>query len=263
MAQAMAEDIRTLKSQLDKEREDRRKIEEEYSLKESRFRDLESTVEKVKEEKKNVYGQIINDDIKPWMSKFKERIKNDKELMSSFDTIDNTLKKGLDNAFMNDEEKSLFRFVESVASADKVTSSTLDGLLKTEQAWGVKYEELMKEKAILEEEKQKREKELEQASLEKEEVVEKLKKELEELRATVGRAQNNINNVDGHFVGEHVDTPSSVAPTPSAPVVAPTVTATASKNSGKFESIFDFRARNDWRSRFPDPGVSKYSTQFK
>lgn len=266
MSQAMAEDIRALKTQLDKERDERKRIEEELSKRENHYKELESTVEKVKAEKKDVYGHIINEDIKPWMTRFKEKVKDDKELVQSFDTIDSTLKKGLDNAFMNEEEKSLFRFVESVASADKVTSSTLAQLLRTEQEWGQKYEDLMKQKEAIEKEAAMRSKELEESTALKEKMVEDLKKELEELRATAMRAQNNINNVEGHFEGAapavETGAPPAVVPAVVPAVGAPTVTATASRNKGKFDSIFDFRPRTDWRTRYADPGVSSSSPMF-
>lgn len=283
MTSAMAEDLRAMKAQLDKERAEREQLMVQMKERETHTKALEDTVEKVKDEKKKVYTNIINEDIKPWMDKKREAAKDDDELMQSIDHIDTSLKTGLDNAFMDNKEKSLLRFVESVASAEKITSSTLAQMLKTEQEWGKKYEDLMKQKEEIEKAAGEKAKELEESSALKEKMVEDLKKELEELKATAAKAQEqasaNPNNVEGHFdnkEGEQGQAPpaseeaspmetdaAQQSQPPAATQVQPAeVTATASANAGKFDSIFDFRPRANWRSSFADPGISQHSTQF-
>lgn len=279
MSQAMAQDLRAMKEQLEKERAERESLIKQMKEKETHTKALEDTVERVKDEKKKVYTNIINEDIKPWMDKKFEAAKGDDELVSSLDHINSSLKSGLDNAFMDNKEKSLLRFVESVASAEKVTSSTLEKLLKTEAEWGQKYEDLMKQKEEIEKQASDKAKELEDSAALKEKMVEDLKKELEELKATAAKAQEqasaNPNNVEGHFdgdkKGEITDktdvAPMDVTPTEQQMAAPPAqvaeVTATASSNNqGKFESIFDFRPRANWRSSFQDPGISQHSTQF-
>lgn len=273
MTSAMAEDLRAMKEQLDKERKERESLLSQMSERENHTKALEKTVEQVKDEKKKVYSNIINEDIKPWMEKKREQAKDDDELMKSIDHIDTSLNAGLDNAFMEPREKSLLRFVESVASAEKVTSSTLAGLLKTEQEWGQKYEKLMETKAEIEKQASEKAKELEESAKLKEEMVNKLKAELEELKATADQAQKkaeaNPNNVDGHFdgekkgdVGEGTDGPPAATPVEPAAAAAPAVTATASGVANTFDSIFDFRPRANWRSAFTDPGISNNSSQF-
>lgn len=277
MTSAMAEDLRAMKEQLNKERKEREDLLLQMNERETHTKALEQTVEQVKDEKKKVYGNIINEDIKPWIEKKREAAKDDDELMKSIDHIDTSLNAGLDNAFMEPKEKSLLRFVESVASAEKVTSSTLAGLLKTEQEWGAKYEKLMETKAEIEKQASEKAKELEESAKLKEEMVTKLKAELEELKATADQARKkaeaNPNNVDGHFDGadkvEAVAAPMETdgsAPTPPAatPVepAAHAVTATASSETKSFVNIFDFQPRSNWRSSFTDPGISRNSTQF-
>ena len=176
---------------------------------------------------------------------------------------------------MDNKEKSLLRFVESVASAEKITSSTLAQMLKTEQEWGKKYEDLMKQKEEIEKAVGEKAKELVESSALKEKMIEDLKKELDELKATAAKAQEqasaNPNNVHGHFdekEGEQKQTQEApmetdVVEAPPAATQQPTeVTATASSNALKFDSIFDFRPRRNWRSTFADPGISQHSTQF-
>lgn len=282
MTSAMAEDLRAMKEQLDKERKEREQLLDQMKERETHTAALEKTVEQVKDEKKKVYSNIINEDIKPWMEKKREAAKDDDELMKSIDHIDTSLQTGLDNAFMEPKEKSLLRFVESVASAEKVTSSTLAAMLKTEQEWGKKYEDLMKQKEEIEAKASEKAKELEESTALKEKMVEDLKKELEELKATAAKAKEqaeaNPNNVEGHFsaekqgdsqVGQKVapmetcsDTSNIPPAATSVEPAAPAVTATASSSANTFESIFDFRPRANWRSSFTDPGVSRHSTQF-
>lgn len=277
MTSAMAEDLRAMKEQLNKERKEREDLLLQMNERETHTKALEQTVEQVKDEKKKVYGNIINEDIKPWIEKKREAAKDDDELMKSIDHIDTSLNAGLDNAFMEPKEKSLLRFVESVASAEKVTSSTLAGLLKTEQEWGEKYEKLMETKAEIEKQASEKAKELEESAKLKEEMVTKLKAELEELKATADQARKkaeaNPNNVDGHFDGadkvEAVAAPmetggSAHVPPAATPVepAAPAVTATASSETKSFVNIFDFQPRSNWRSSFTDPGISRNSTQF-
>jgi chromosome segregation ATPase len=276
MTSAMAEDLRAMKAQLDKERAEREQLMTKMKERETHTKALEDTVKKVKDEKKKVYTNIINEDIKPWMDKKREAAKDDDELMQSIDHIDTSLKTGLDNAFMDNKEKSLLRFVESVASAEKITSSTLARMLRTEQEWGEKYEDLMKQKEEIEKAASEKARELEESSAIKEKMVEDLKKELEELKATAAKAQErasaNPNNVEGHFDKKEggqeqatlmeTDAVQRSQPPVASQVQPAEVTATASANAGKFDSIFDFRPRYNWRSSFADPGVSQYSTQF-
>lgn len=275
MTTAMAEDLRAMKTQLDKERAEREQLMAQMQERERHTKVLEDTVEKVKDEKKKVYTTIINEDIKPWMDKKREAAKDDDELMQSIEHIDTSLKTGLENAFMDNKEKSLLRFVESVASAEKITSSTLAQMLKTEQEWGKKYEDLMKQKEEIEKAAGEKAKELAESSALKEKMVEDLKKELEELKATAAKAQEqasaNPNNVHGHFdekEGEQKQTQQApmetdaVETSPAATQQPTEVTATASSNALKFDSIFDFRPRRNWRSTFADPGISQHSTQF-
>lgn len=282
MTSAMAEDLRAMKDELDKERKERDQLLEQMKERETHTAALERTVEQVKDEKKKVYSNIINENIKPWMEKKREAAKDDDELMNSIDHIGTSLKTGLDNAFMEPKEKSLLRFVESVASAEKVTSSTLASMLKTEQEWGKKYEDLMKQKEDIEAKAGEKAKELEESTALKEKMVEDLKKELEELKATAAKAKEqaeaNPNNVEGHFSGEKQEesqrgsgeapaesgSGGTAMPPAAIPVepAAPAVTATASSSTKTFQSIFDFTPRSNWRSSFTDPGVSRHSTQF-
>lgn len=126
-------------------------------------------------------------------------------------------------------------------------------MLKTEEAWGKKYQTLVDSKK---EEDLKKE-ELEKSVKLKESMLADLKKELEDLKTSVEKNKSSINNSAAHFDTEMTETPQLEQAKETLPVVAATASNERAPASG-IESLFDFRPRSNWRSAYPDPGpVSK------
>lgn len=265
MAKGLAEDLKILQAELQEQKRLREEAEKRENERLEYLKQLEANVEQVKTEKKEQYGKILSEDVNPFFQKMKEQAKQDPKLVGAIEQMENTLKTGHENAFMKPEEQNTLRLVSAIASADAIRSSDLERLLKTEAEWGAKYEDLMKQKTELEEQTAAKAKELEEAANLKEKMVEDLKKELEELKA---QASKNINNSDAHFEKKEesteevtpkaMETDQTVAaPVESAPVAAPVVQATASSQKrGGIDTLFDFRPRADWRTKFPDPGFA-------
>jgi len=260
MAKGLAEDLKILQKELEEQKKLRAEAEKRDAERLEYLKQLEANVEQVKLEKKEQYGQILEQDINPFFTKMKDSAKEDPKLVGAIEQMENTLHTGHANAFMNQEEQNTLRLVSAIASADAIRSSDLERLLKTEAEWGVKYEELMKQKSMIETETAAKEKELKEASELKEKMVEDLKKELEELKA---QASSDINNSNAHFENKeentHMNTGkvTEVAPPDSLEAPAPMVQATASaQKRGGIDTLFDFRPRTSWRTEFPDPGMA-------
>ena len=256
IAKTLANDLRTLKAELDKEREMRNKAEARERERQEYLDKLESSVNQVKEEKKVQYGRILDEDVMPYLDKLKkESASSDPKLNTAIEQMEGTLKTGLDNAFMDESENNTLRLVSAIASADKHRSSDLERLLRTEQEWGQKYEDLMKQKTEIEAANELKAKELEESATLKEKMVEDLKKELEELKATAEKTKSNINNTEAHFEKDS-KLEDNATESPVTLTQTPVVQATASgnKRSNGIDSLFDFRPRADWYSTIPDPG---------
>lgn len=243
IAKTLANDLRVIKSELDKEKEIRAELEKKNLERENYLKNLENSVQKVKQEKKEQYGKILQTDVLPYLNKLKKE--EDPKLNNAIKQMEGTLKTGLENAFMAEEENNTLRLVSAIASADRHRSSDLERLLTTENEWGQKYENLMSQKKAIEEIKEKKEKELLEKFNEKNTMIDNLKKELEFLRE---KADKNINNTSSHF---HENSSSNITTTP---IIQATASNKPSTNG--IDSLFDFRPQTDWYSEFTDPGRS-------
>jgi hypothetical protein len=215
---------------------------------------LESDMEQVKNEKKRVYSDIIDKDIKPYLTKMKQA--GDSNVVTAVEHMENTLRAGHENAFMNPDEQNTLRFVSAIASADAIRSSELAGLLTSEQEWGTKYEALLKQNQEIKTSMEEQLRQQEAANALKDKMVQDLKEELDKLK-------KSVNNRDGHFsdtaVVEEENSNSMVPLTKSTTAVVGSV---ASSGAVGIDSIFDFRRpslfsfepKKDWRSTFPEPG---------
>eukprot|EP00515_Schizochytrium_aggregatum_P015318 CAMPEP_0202079362 /NCGR_PEP_ID=MMETSP0964-20121228/6440_1 /ASSEMBLY_ACC=CAM_ASM_000500 /TAXON_ID=4773 /ORGANISM="Schizochytrium aggregatum, Strain ATCC28209" /LENGTH=323 /DNA_ID=CAMNT_0048646697 /DNA_START=334 /DNA_END=1301 /DNA_ORIENTATION=- len=252
---------------------------------------LEANVNKVKEEKKQHYAELLDKDVLPFLKNIGRSAAGgdgaaasggdaNPHLKRAIEHVEKDLLRGLDDGFMEEEKEANLRVLHAVASAEKVRSSDLERLLRTEAEWGTKYESLMKQKAEIEEAARAKEEETAKAAALKEEMIETLKKELEQVRA---QASGDINNVAGHFdgaaaaavggagaAGVAATAPVTGAGSPGvapqgttpAPSSAPIVAATASnaRESRGFDTLFDFTPRLDWRTAYPDPGRAMSSS---
>lgn len=266
MLKQLANDLRVAQEEAKTASKSNAELQQKERERAEYIQKLETNVNQVKEEKKQVYGEILEKDITPYFTKMKQAA-NDQKLVTAIEQMEQTLKTGHENAFMEPEQQNTLRFVSAVASADAIRSSDLERLLTSEQEWGVKYESLQKQKEELETANAAKQKEYEEANSLKEQMVNDLKAELEKLKGS-------INNTEGHFSNkaavEEENKPMETEPAAPAPstettaAAAPVVAATASgsSTSNGIDSIFDFRRpalfsfepRSDWRTSYPDPG---------
>lgn len=256
MSETLSTDLRRIKEQLDKELKEKEVMKKENEARIAEMEKLRSQVNAVKEEKKQTFSGIIEKDIKPYLESLRKSGESDSRFTSSVDVFEESLNKGLDDAFMSPESMAQLQVVRAAASANQVTSSRLEELFQSQKEWETKFQALQDEKAKLEEQTTISAKELEEQNAAKEKVLEELKKELAELKAVHEKSKTNINNVEAHFKeNEQVakDTSNPIDQTTSsevAPPVAQTVAATASSKSNfcnGFETLFDFTPRSDWK----------------
>jgi len=257
MAKTMANDLRTLQAELNAEKEKRALAEKRDQERQEYLEKLEKSVKAVKEEKIETYGNILKEDVNPYFETLKTGA-SDPKLVSAVEFMQKNLENGLNNAFMDENENHTLRLVTAIASADKVRSSDLERMLKTEKQWGEKYQLLLDEKENLKNETESKHKELEESVKLKSEMLETLKKELDTLRTQAEKNKSNINNTDAHFDVEMTEKIESKNPSSS---LVQTVASAASIPKSGIDSLFDFRPRTNWRSAFPDPGPINRNNQ--
>jgi flagellar biosynthesis GTPase FlhF len=261
MTEVMGADLRSMKDELQREREDKERIVKEQKVREEEFIRMQGHLNAVKEEKKMHYSTVMDKQVRPYLEGLRKSGGDDKRLDDSLSNFQQQLDVGLDNAFMDPSQLATLR-VAVAASADaeaakeknQVTASKLEELFQTQKQWEEKFNSLQEEKNTLEQTRTDTQKEMETANTTKEQMVEDLKKELAELKA---KHDTTLNNAEGHFKPDADVAMTNVTPTISAPVapvapILPTVTtieATASSNFyGGFDTLFDFTPRDGWRS---------------
>lgn len=268
MTEVMGADLRNIKEELKREREEKERIIKEQKEREEEFNRMQKHLNTVKDEKKQYYSGVIDDKVKPYLEALRKQSDGDARLGDSLNHFQKQLDDGLDNAFMDPSQLATLQ-VAVAASADaaaaeaknQVTSSKLEELFQSQKQWEEKFSSLQKEKEEIEKVKTETEKKMEESNSVAAKLAEELKKELSELRA---KHESTITNAEGHFdkaadvamtdapatdnttpavvdTPAHVDTPAPVA-----------VTATASKNFyGGFDTLFDFTPR-EWKSNGRD-----------
>jgi septal ring factor EnvC (AmiA/AmiB activator) len=255
MCKALSNDKRVLNQELAQNKKSSAEFEEKLRAQAVHMKALEENMGRIKEEKKVQYKSMLDAEVLPYFKKLHEGSGSDS---SAIDAMEHTLQKGLENAFMDPAESDTLRFVSAVASADKVRSSDLERLLRTEAEWGAKCESLMLQKTAMEQQTASKLETDGAASKLQNTLMEDLKRELAELKATAAQAAENVLNTDAHFdakVGQSSATRELAAP--AAPVVTESVSATASADAGAgrgMNSLFDFKPNFGWRTSFPDPG---------
>lgn len=265
MTEVLGADLRSMKEELDRERQEKQRIIDEQKAREEEFTRMQNHLNVVKEEKKQYYSNVIDTKVKPYLDDLRKQSDGDARLGDSLTDFQQQLDIGLDNAFMDPRQLATLQVAvaasadaEAAKAKDQVTSSKLEELFQSQKQWEEKFQTLQKEKDELEKVKTDTQKDMEDANVIKEKMVEDLKKELAELKA---KHDTTLTNAEGHFEKE-ADVPMTdvsapmtgvTAPTPVIPSIpAPattTIAATASKNfHGGFDTLFDFSPRDGWRS---------------
>jgi DNA repair exonuclease SbcCD ATPase subunit len=272
MTEVLGADLRSMKEQLEKERQEKQRIIEEQKAREAEFTKMQEHLNRVKEEKKQYYSGMIDSKVKPFLEDLRKQSHNDSRMSDSLSRFENQLNQGLDNAFMDPDQLATLQVAVAASAANQVTSSKLEELFQSQKQWEEKFGALQKEKEELEKAQSDAKKQLEEANSLKEKMVEDLKRELEELKA---KHEKSINNAESHFE-EGVEpkmtdavppaaatTPAATAapvpsmPAPAIPAVSQqttTIPATASDKNfyGGFNTLFDFTPRDSWRSNRRD-----------
>jgi len=238
MTRAMAEDLRAMKAELDAERAAKQAAESSLTERGESLKALESQMERVNAERREQYGELLDKDVVPYLHQLKETLGGkDPKLERSIETMEAGLRSGLENAYADTNAEAGLRVLHAVASANKMNSSTLDGLIKSEHEWGVNYEKLLKEKTALQEEMSA----TAEASAAKDKALEALRAEMDAMRAKSSEA---VSNAESHF---------------ESPPVVVAATASSEEASAGFDSIFDYKPRYNWRTAYPDPGPALQS----
>lgn len=254
MTEVLGADLRNIKEELKREREEKERIVREQQAKEAEYKKMQEQMNGVIAEKKEYYSNVINNNVKPFLEDLKKQSENDSRLSSSMSIFERDLNKGLEDAFMDPSQLATLQVAVAASAANQVTSSKLEKLFQTQKQWEEKYTALQEEKEKLLKEQNESKKEWDSANGVKDKMVEELKKELSEIKA---KYEKSINNADGHFSKnsentkmEDVEMTAETVDAPPAPVEnAQTIAATASASyHGGFGTLFDFTPRTNWRS---------------
>lgn len=265
MMNQMKADLRKYKEELEKEQQAKLELQKQREKEAAEYQEIQKNWEAAKAEKKRGLTQIVETKVKPYLENLKKD--QDPNLVNNVTAFEETINKGLDNAFMAPEQMAIFQTVEAAASQMAHTtaelqakSSELEKMFQSDKEWREKFEALQKQKAEIEEKTAAELKAIAEEKALKEKMLEDFKKEIEQLKAL--RAKNMMdtdNLLDGKEGAEQGDASVSAAEpmdtTDSTTAVPPqaTVEATASKttNSSGYNTLNEFngyKPRTDWRA---------------
>lgn len=256
MTEVLGADLRSMKSQLESERAEKQRLIDEAAAREQEFKQMQDNMNAVKEEKRQHFEGMIKSSVDPFLADLRKSGENDARFTESVDRFRQNLNKGLDGAFMDKNDMAAFQTIRAAASANQVTSSRLEELFQSQKQWEEKFNELETEKKALEAASSDAVKAASEGEALKDKMLADLKKELSELKAI---HEKNVNNVEAHFEGGTTPTapvpevPEVPAmPAADAPPVAVAATASSDHYYNGFETLFDFKPRNNWRSNKRD-----------
>ena len=270
MNDALGADLRQMKKELERARLEQERIEKERADEKARVEALEKEREaerarieeltrnwnSAKEEKKRGLSKIVEGQVRPFLQELKKD--QDEGIVKSLSTFENEIiGKGLDNAFMNENEMASFTTIQAAASQMAATSSKLEEMFQSDKAWAEKYSNLQKERDDI---KTKNEEALKAAQEEKalkDKMLEDLKKELESLKKIHAKNMMSTENLlEGEETSaletpdEPVQVPNSVPAESAATTTIPAVASNMPKFDG-YGSLLGFngyKARPDWRN---------------
>lgn len=247
---AMEKQKAEFEEQLKKQREEMEKIqkarEEEEEKRKTEMETLSQQVERVKQEKREKFKEVIEKEANPWLEKIKEASKNDPSLTESIEHIKTTMDTGMNDAFMtpNDESVHTFRLVHAAASAERFMAGELDAAF-------TKTSEL--EKAIRERDEQLKKKEEEKAEVEKlkEDMIQKLKDELAGIKAKFESAKSDVTDTTSHFETNTEEKPVEQSLENNPVMRTVTANAGASSANAGYGALYATSGPSfDWRSMY-------------
>jgi chromosome segregation ATPase len=249
MSEVLSGKVRTMQEELERERAERARVEEERARAQKEYEEERARVQKeheemrahldrIKQEKKQEFSHVIAQDVRPFL----DGLKKSERAAPSIQHFERMLEKGLEDAFMDENSLATLNTIRAAASSNQVTSSKLEEMFQNQKAWEEKL-------AVLQKEKQEAEERARAQEEEKVRMLEELRKELAELKQAKQAADENIKNVESHFESA----PAAPAPATSAPA-PPVITATASSSteSTGLGTLFSFEPRTNWKSTSND-----------
>lgn len=253
MTEALRVDLKALKSELDKERAEKKKIEETmksqsdvWSKNHAELEELRKHMDAVKNEKRQFFTKELDTKVLPYLKDLRAAGEKDSQFTNSLDQFQDKLNNNVQtNALMDNDAMAQFQVIRAAASANQVTTSKLNELFKDQQKHKEEYEALNAEK-------DKMETEMKEAIAKEKEMIEALKKELSEVKGKYEKADNNIKNTDTHFEkteNENDSTNTQQQDQEKNPNVVQAAASNSNNYNSGFETLFNFEPMVDWRTR--------------
>ena len=210
MLLALQADIRALRDTLNAEKKQKERAEE--------------IVSKVQARESDKYSRKFDEEIKPFLADLAKNETSNPEISSAIDNLTSNIESVIKKTgFVGNQapkEEQMYTVLSACASAQKINSSTLAKILKSEAEWGQKVQEKTKE-------------------------LEASKNEIEKLKAELEKLSNDTSNPVNHFKS---DVPKAAPPaiTVEAPVIQ--AVAHSEKSSTAPPPLFDLTPNTNWRS---------------